>query len=226
MLSPAESRHALVKLFRRRRIADLPLLCHTLQTQSRMSVFRRLSDVGYLSSYNHTGRYYTLASGPDFDADGLWRFQGIFFSVRGSLKKATEHLVASAEAGYTQQELQLRLRVRVHNTLLDLVRSKRIHREPLEDCYVYVSRRPRRASSQLAQRRRLLAASPPPQTAETRHLVLEVLLEVIHGARVVADPAAVAARLVHRGIQATPLQVEAIFRTHGLKKTPRSPSPS
>lgn len=224
MLSPADSRQSLLKLFRRRRIADLPLLFRTLLTRSPMSVFRRLSDVGYLSSYSHAGRYYTRIDIPDFDSHGLWHFQGVCFSRYGSLKRTTEHLVSSAEAGYTHQELQLCLRVRVHNTLLDLVRSQRIHREALGDCYLYVSKTARRAASQLARRRDLLTSPTPPESTATRPLVIEILLEVIRGARLVADPAAVSARLVERGIQASPLQVEAVFQTHGLKKTPRSRS--
>jgi len=47
-----------------------------------MSVFRRLSALGYLSSFNHDGRYYTLDDIPDFDINGLWHFQGVFFSKR------------------------------------------------------------------------------------------------------------------------------------------------
>ena len=35
------------------------------------AVTRRLAAMGYLSSYSHAGRYYTLERTPDFDRDGL-----------------------------------------------------------------------------------------------------------------------------------------------------------
>ena len=52
-----------------------------------MSVFRRLRELGYLSSYTHNGRYYTLAGVPDFDENGLWFHRGIGFSQVGTLKE-------------------------------------------------------------------------------------------------------------------------------------------
>lgn len=51
MLSPVESRKALLKMFRRKQIAHLDDLFHVLDTRSRMSVFRRLKPLAYLSSY-------------------------------------------------------------------------------------------------------------------------------------------------------------------------------
>jgi len=63
----------------------------------------------YLSSYSHTGRYYTIRDIPVFDADGLWRHQGIGFSRHGSLKSTAEHMVLEAEAGRTHNELHVRL---------------------------------------------------------------------------------------------------------------------
>lgn len=50
MLAPEESTTALERLFERQRVVDLDALFDALQTKSRMSVFRRLSPLGYLSS--------------------------------------------------------------------------------------------------------------------------------------------------------------------------------
>ena len=68
MLSKKTSKEVLQKLFRRRMIADLNMLYQTIETHSRMSVFRRLRELRYLSSYSHAGRYYTLADIPQFEA--------------------------------------------------------------------------------------------------------------------------------------------------------------
>ena len=67
MRSPDEARGALRRLFQRQRTAELKDLFAVLETRSRMTVFRRLSTVGYLSSYSHAGRYYTLADVPEFN---------------------------------------------------------------------------------------------------------------------------------------------------------------
>ena len=93
MLSPEQSRSALLRLFRKHEIAELDTLFKVLGTNSRMSVFRRLSDLGYLSSYSHAGRYYTILEIPEFDEDGLWVCRGVHFSRLGSLKETVEHFV-------------------------------------------------------------------------------------------------------------------------------------
>jgi hypothetical protein len=223
VLPPAESRRALLRLFRKRPIVTLPALFGTLRTRSRMSVFRRLSAIGYLSSYSHAGRYYTLQEVPEFDEEGLWRHQGVSFSRHGSLKSTVEHLVNRAEAGRVHPELELSLRIRVHNTLLDLVEEERIGRVELDRCFLYVSAKRRKAKAQIARRqaeleRKAVEGEEKPSSA----VVIEVLLEIIHGAKVEAEPATIAARLAARGLSVTARQVEALLEQHGLKKTAKS----
>ena len=224
MLSPDQSRRALRKLFRERRVADLRTLSGTLQTESRMSVFRRLSAMGYLASYSHSGRYYTLDDVPAFDDSGLWQHQGVFFSKHGTLKETVAHLVEIAVAGQTHKELRARLRVHVHNTLLDLVKTERIGRELLDGLFLYVSADRERAAAQVARRRQKPAATTCPALVSGPSLEIAVLLEVIHGARLIPEPAQVARHLVEKGVQVSRDQVESIFDKHGLKKKPGSRS--
>jgi hypothetical protein len=57
LFGPEQSHHTLTRLFQRQSIADLATVSAALETSSRMSVFRRLSALGYLSSYSHDGRF-------------------------------------------------------------------------------------------------------------------------------------------------------------------------
>ncbi len=227
MRSSDEPREVLSRLFQRQKIAAIAQLFAAIKTGSRMTVFRRLSAVGYVSSYSHSGRYYTLASMPEFDADGLWRYQSIGFSRDGTLKATVERLVVTSDAGRTQRELQLRLGVRVHNPLLDLVEDQKLGREPIEHEYVYVAPAPALATAQLGCRR-ARATSGAATAVPTPAFEVEVLLDVIHGARVPPpDAATITARLVARGIRAHVAEVAAVLDRHGLgeKKTPPSRSP-
>jgi hypothetical protein len=225
MVSREASREALTDLFRDRPVADLAALTATLQTHSRMSVFRRLSVVGYLSSCSHAGRYYTLQSIPQFDEDGLWRHQGVLFSQHGTLKATVEHLVEVAEDGRTHPEIQARVHLRVQNTLLDLVREERIDREWLGRQCLYVSADAARAAAQVAMRREQGLDAPAGHRPVPPAAVVEVLLEVIHGSRAKLDATAVAARLRARGRGVTLEEVEEILHSYGLvKKTLRSRS--
>ncbi len=225
MLAPEPSRQALTRLFQRQSVADLATLSSALKTSSRMSVFRRLSTLEYLSSYSHAGRYYTLRDIPEFDRDGLWQYQGVCFSRDGSLKATVERLVEQSEAGRTHPELHARLQVRVHNTLLDLVEDRRIGRETWRGHYLYVSATPARAESQLSLRQQQPAGLEPPLPEPAPAVVIEVLLDLVHSARLRPDAKAVAERLTARGFLVTVDQVEAIFSRYGLKKTAPSRSP-
>ena len=207
------------ELFRRRPVLQMSDIQRAVVSRSQRSVFRDLKLVGYLSSYTHTGRYYTLRSTPQFDADGLWHFEGVGFSRDRTLKATVHRLVETSAAGRTQHELQLRLGVRVHNPLLELVEARRLRRESFADEYVYLAAARSRATRQLAHRQALPTPRP------TLALEVEVLLEVIHGVRLSPpDAATVAARLAARGISAGVPDVEAVLERHGLKKTPRSRS--
>ena len=86
MLPKDAAAEALRRRFRRRAVLQLSELLRTLRTRSRMTAFRRLKEVGYLCSYTHARRYYTLTNIPQFDEHGLWFHQGVGFSRAGTLK--------------------------------------------------------------------------------------------------------------------------------------------
>jgi hypothetical protein len=225
MRAANSARDALLRLFRGQRIADLDAVLTALDSRSRMTAFRRLSEVGYLSSYSHAGRYYTLRDVPVFDPDGLWQHEGVLFSDAGTLKEAVARMVVQAEAGQFHRELQIRLRLRVHNTLADLVENRRVGRERLQGEYLYVSADAERAATQVA-RRAQIGRDPKPDERLDPMMVIEVLAEVIHGSVVALDAEDVASRLVARGVAVTVAQVAEIFRRHGVgKKTALSRSP-
>jgi hypothetical protein len=226
MLDKAASAKALRKFFRRLPVADLEALFALLGTHSRMSVFRRLREQGYHSSFTHAGRYYTLGDIPQFDEQGLWFRQGVGFSRAGTLKATIIHLTETAACGYTHVELERMLRLRVHNTLLGLVQQGRLGRERLEKAYLYVSARPRRAAEQVGARQRLAAQEPAPAPVPAA-TVIEVLVEALTAGRVTVAPLVVAQRLEARGVAVTGAQVEQVFAQYGVrtgKKTARSGS--
>ncbi|MFH1464227.1 MAG: hypothetical protein ABIO70_07560 [Pseudomonadota bacterium] len=219
-----EARRLLEQLLRRKRVLDLPSIARATEDRSRRSLFRDLVALGYLTSYTHAGRYYALTDVPQFDEHGLWFFQGIGFTRAGTLKRTLVELVGAAEAGHTHNELQSLLHVRVHNTLLGLVRDQLIGRERIEKWYLYVSAATERAAAQVARRRTLLLGAAEAIIEVPAVLVIEVLLELVRAGPVLLAPSVVAKRLGARGISATMAQVEQVFAGHGLvagKKTPR-----
>ncbi|MBI4679573.1 MAG: hypothetical protein HY748_18525 [Elusimicrobia bacterium] len=222
MFDTRQAKSALYKLFQRTPVVALAELYRTLKTRSRMSVFRRMKEVGYLSSYTHTCRYYTLRRIPQFDSFGLWHYRDVGFSRAGTLKGAVVDIVGSSPAGRTPRELHELLRVRVNNALLDLTRAGKVRREPSGgERSLYLSADEARAAEQLARRLQGAATKGPAQA----DLVVEVLLELLDAATVDAAPAEVARRLIARGVGATATQVRQVFERYklGRKKGVRSP---
>jgi hypothetical protein len=188
------------------------------QDRSRRSLFRDLAAVGYLSSYTHAGRYYTLPDIPRFDDEGLWVHRGVGFSRAGTLKATVVELVNASEAGRTHQELSDRVRVRVHNTLLELVRAKRIQREQVLDQYLYLSTQPEQATRQLALRDEIMTRARAPTPEPVVSVVIEVLSEVVSTARLKVDAKDISSRLCARGVVVAASEVERILESHGVEK--------
>jgi hypothetical protein len=221
MIDRENAREHLGSLFRRRPVADLPALQRALGTESRTSIFRILSKIGYLTSYSHSGRFYTLQEIPRFDEYGLWSYRDVFFSKFRTLRNSVLHLVNESVAGQTYSELQTRLHLRVYNALHDLIEAKEIGLEDLEQFNLYVSIGQRRARAQIAQRRKLLRTQPVAIPMPDPAIVIEVLVVYIHHPH--ADPHSVAALVRRTGKVISVEQVKTVFVQYelGKKKRPR-----
>jgi hypothetical protein len=214
-------RQSIARLFARQPVADLETLERVLGTTSRTTVFRALSKTGYRTSYSHAGRYYTLDGIPEFDEDGLWAHGDVLFSKHGNLRSTIIYVVDRAEAGHTHAELQARLRLRVHDTLHDLVLAEKIGRVEIERLYLYVSAQGAIAEAQIAQRRLLMLAGLPPVRLPDPTLIIEILLAFIHHPR--KDPAELASLLRRQGNAVSSEEIEAVFVQYALgKKKPVS----
>ncbi len=206
----------LVLLFERYRVIDIETVRRNLQGRSRRSVFRDLKRVGCCASYSHAGKFHTLKSIPEFDSEGLWKHGSVCFSKYGTLRNTTAEMIERAEAGRTHGEMEGRLGVRLHNTLLDLVRSGEIAREKTGHLYVYISADPQRANVQLRGRRGIDAfASRRLPPLSTR---IEVFAEIIRTGASPVDSASIASGLAKRGIVARVGQVDRILEHYDVKK--------
>lgn len=144
----------LIEAFQSEKVLDLGIVKEIIGTTSRMTVFRQLKELGYYSSYSHSGKYYTLGSVPVFDRNGLWSYGGIHFSKRGRLMDTIAVSVKRSEAGYFASELEELLHVFVHNALGKLFSLGRLLREQIGEQYLYLS--PVLAQSQFLARKKML----------------------------------------------------------------------
>lgn len=149
----ASSVERLRQAFHEHQIRTLPALQEVLGTTAAMTVFRNLKSLGYLTSYSHRGRYYTLPELAAFNDRGLWTVTDVWFSREGTLVRTCEAWVNRAVDGYYAAELRDALHVEVKDTLRQLVRERRLTRQDVGGRYLYVAVAPARRRQQVARRR-------------------------------------------------------------------------
>jgi len=146
------STEPLRQFLRRSRIATLPQLKVVMGTEADITVFRKLKELVYHTSYSHRGRFYTLDEVADFDENGLWAFHSVWFSRCGTLLSTAEAFVNQAPAGYFVAELADLLHVPVKEPLLQLVRQNRVARQEVSHLYLYCASDRQRRRHQLQAR--------------------------------------------------------------------------
>ena len=154
-----ESFHAddLAKELRRRKIATMPELKRALGTDVDVTVFRKLKQLAYRTSYSHRGSYYTLDETAQFNQNGLWSCRSIWFSRQGTLLNTALAFVDDSSAGHFVEELDNLLHVTTKEPLLRLLQRERVARESVEGLYLYCSMDSVRRQRQLLARRVLQA---------------------------------------------------------------------
>jgi len=129
----------LAKTLQERKIATMEDLKKALGSTVDMTVFRKLREIEYCTSYSHRGKFYALKTVAEFDARGLWTCREVHFSRLGSLVETAEHFVVHSIRGLQSSELSGELQVQTKEALLTLKRQGRVVRESIAGCYVYFS---------------------------------------------------------------------------------------
>jgi hypothetical protein len=160
------------ELFERLQAVTMPEMKGVLGTPVDQTVFRKLTQLSYCSSYSHRGGFYTLDAIARFDADGLWGCRGAWFSRQGTLLATAEHVVTEAPAGYLAHELDARLHVSVKDALRQLVQEGRLGRQSLGPLYLYTAADRVRRQEQWALRQAQIQARDPQEEQLRAAIVL------------------------------------------------------
>jgi hypothetical protein len=123
----------------RHKIAELPELQRVLGTATAVTVFRKLKQLGYLASYTHRGRFYTLSEIARFDGRGLWSHEAVWFSRYGTLLSTAEAFVLGSSNGYYAPELADVLHAEVQEPLRHLVQQGRLSRTAIDGQFLYTA---------------------------------------------------------------------------------------
>jgi hypothetical protein len=130
---------SLLPLFGDRKIATKEEIQKILGTSSRATMFRKLNELNYITSYTHGGKYYSLLRLTRFNKYGLWFYDTVGFSRAGTLIHTIANIIEQSEKGITVKELEEILSVKVSNPLLGLFEKNDVNRSKWGGVYVYYS---------------------------------------------------------------------------------------
>lgn len=179
----------------------------------RESILRDLRGIGYYSSYNASGKFYTLANIPEFDDLGLWKYQGAYFSIRRTLLDTAVHLINIPDDGYTHDELKQLLGIGIQNTLYKLTVEGRIIRRKERNQFVYygVDQQEEHSAEQIEP----LVPSVQNYPDIAPIVIIDVLVAALRGYDTDSEAYSY---LKQTGSQATIEQIRMIFRHYGIGK--------
>ncbi len=210
----------IMQLLQLNTVMSLKQIRHELNGRPRSSFFRDLKKMDLTTSYSHAGQYHALKSAAKFDVNGLWFFEEACFSKYGTLKNTLTQIVSNAPTGMTQKELKSMLRIKVQNTLTNLVKSNTVMRQLLsEHIYVYLSANAPEAEAQL-QKRLAINERTPDIALPPENIRIEILIEVIHTPSRIADEKELGAILRKRGIAIRDTEIACVLTYYDIKKKP------
>jgi len=209
MRTPLFQLEDILNAFRNKKVLTSQQLLTTVGC-SKMTAWRLLRKHGYLTSYNHNARYYTIEGIPQFDDDGLWSYRKICFSKWGALTDTMLALVHNSKAGLTAEQLQQRLQVKnLKPALSRLVDQKRITREKMENHFVYFPLQAATHQKQQKQRKQeSLLCQSKADLPSVEHIIA-LLVEMIGHPK--NTPRQWSRRLARQGIRITPRQIQVVL---------------
>ena len=206
------------KVFRRRKILTLGEVAELIQS-SIHTARRRLKEWQAHTSYNQNGRYYALPEVPEFDADGLWRWRGVFFSQYGNLKQTVMELIRRSQAGLDAGEMRSLLGLAPRSFLSSFADHPQLKREKTQGPFVYYCADPLIYAKQQQRRCALSAKGRPPTPFEAIAILVEKIKHPALSNEVLSR------RLRKQKLFVEPEIIQNLFVRHDLlavKKTPHS----
>jgi len=173
----------------------------------------KLKEWRVYTSYNQNGKYYTLPSVPIFDQNGLWRYEGKFFSKHGNLKRTVVYLIHESKSGLSGEQIEKLIGLPYRSFLHHFRNISKICREKMNGVYIYFSRHPEHYQRQLQNRTNTVNQNA---TLPIEIDAIMILVALIKHHNVTVDQIMKLPEIKSRKLTANSLQ--SFFEYHGLEK--------
>ncbi len=204
-------------LFKKNIVMDIDDLMKQTSS-SRITVLRNLKELGYTTSYNRNGKYYTLLEIAKFDDSGIFDHKGILFFRDGGIQELVIKEINSSEKGYTAEELRNKIKTRVSNQLHQFVSKGLIIRKKYADFYVYYSIDDTTHQKQISNREKELKIPSTKEDSEipSEKKTIRILLEIIQNPN--AQPQEIGKILRQDGLKISDSFIQNIFEKYDIQK--------
>ncbi len=206
--------HDILVGFRKAKILTIEKLTPLLQC-SVITVRRRLKKWGTFTSINQNGRYYTLPEIPEFDDNGLWKYQLVLFSKHGNLKQTIIELIKMSEAGLSASDISRIIEIPSSSSYFSQLKQfDEIRREKHQSRFIYFS-----GESSRYQQQKSKIAEQDDGWWPTDAQAVQILICMIKNPGIEVERLAIES--APQGKRFDPTAVKHFLRSHDLlKKTP------
>jgi hypothetical protein len=122
------------------------------------TAWRRMHEWNACTSYNHNARYHAFPTIPQFDDNGIWRYNDICFSRYGNLTQTIAHLVGESHEGIDAPRLCSILGVSANSLYTHFRGIREIAPRRMGRTLVFFSSQSDIRTRQMAQRSRFVRA--------------------------------------------------------------------
>lgn len=198
-----------IKRFQKVKVLTIEQLASLLEA-SIVTARRKLKKWNVITSINMNGRYYTLPKIPDFDENGLWKYQSILFSKHGNLMQTITALIGASQIGLSAKQIARMLEIPANSSLFTrLPAVPGIQRERHRGRFVYFSEERYQDQKEAFS---LVQSLSFPSDADA----IRILVEFINHPNM--DVHDFAKYLSKKGIKIHPDAIYNFFEYHGIQK--------
>ena len=202
------------KLFSENSVWMLPDLARELG-YAEVSARRFLKQTGYVRSYTHNGKWYTLLTIAKFNRQGIWQYGQIGFSKHITLLQTLDHLIHKSPSGLSAAELSRQLNTPCQAVVSSQYKAGKFDRIKPGPEYIYLSK-----DTEISRRQRsalLKRYAQDEQLLLTAEQAVFVLVQYIRKPSLSFEKLS---RLLQKRHKATVSaeHIEAFFQKHHIKK--------
>ena len=201
-----------IDTFAFKKILTVTELSEILQC-SKITVHRRLKEWDALTSYNKNGCYYTIRTIPEFDKNGIWQYQDVYFSRYGTLKNTVVSLASKSRNGMNHAELNEIIGLNPKCFMARFKELSGIKKERYKNYIIYFSGNTEKYA---VQKRNRFPPKPAVGELPPDAQAIIILVELIHNPLISIEE--LAAGLQGQGYSIEAENIAALFKKHGIAK--------